>query len=170
MLNNHKDELFMQRALQLAKLAEADGEIPVGAVLVKDNQVIAEGWNQSIKLHDPSAHAEMMAIRQAGKMQQNYRLVGSTLYVSLEPCPMCAGLLVHARISRLVFGARDQKTGACGTVMDLARNEHLNHLIDVTAGVLENECSHLLSAFFRSRRAIKKLEKQQKREANDSSD
>ena len=151
----------MRYALTLAKNAQAQGEIPVGAVLIKDGEIIGEGWNQSITLHDPSAHAEMLAIRQAGQQLENYRLVDSTLYVTLEPCPMCAGLLVHSRIGRLVFGASDLKTGAAGSVMDLLNDARLNHQVDVTSGVLADECGSMLSNFFRIRRAEKKQLKKQ---------
>lgn len=158
----------MRYALELADKAELQNEIPVGAVLVKDDEIIAEGWNQSITQHDPSAHAEMIALRAAGIALNNYRLVDTTLYVTLEPCPMCAGLLVHARVSRLVFGASDYKTGACGSIMNLANHAVLNHQISITSGVLEQECSEKLSAFFRNRRASKKAEKQRiKRELGD---
>ena len=156
-----QDHKWMRYALTLAKNAQAQGEIPVGAVLIKDGEIIGEGWNQSITLHDPSAHAEMLAIRQAGQQLENYRLVDSTLYVTLEPCPMCAGLLVHSRIGRLVFGASDLKTGAAGSVMDLLNDARLNHQVDVTSGVLADECGSMLSNFFRIRRAEKKQLKKQ---------
>ncbi len=147
------DEYWMIEALKRADIAEQHGEIPVGAIVVKDNQIIAEGYNLSITQHDPSAHAEMMAIRQAGKHIENYRMLDCTLYVTLEPCSMCAGLLVHSRIKRLVFGAHDEKTGSAGSIMDLTRHEKLNHQIDVTSGVLAEVCSEKLSAFFKKRRA-----------------
>lgn len=155
MLSEH-DQQWMQYALTLADKAEAQGEIPVGAVLVRDNKIIGEGWNQSITLNDPSAHAEMLAIRQAGKLISNYRLLNTSLYVTLEPCPMCAGLLVHSRIQRLIFGAPDLKTGAAGSVMDLLRDERLNHQVEVTEGILVTQCTEKLSSFFRKRRAQKK--------------
>lgn len=161
-----EDDLYwMQYALQLADKAEQSGEIPVGAVLVKDGVVLGEGWNQSIQLHDPSAHAEMMAIRQAAKKMGNYRLIDCTLYVTLEPCAMCAGLLVHSRVKRLVFGAKDAKTGATGSVLDIVRHPVLNHQLDVLDGPLAQQCADKLSEFFRRRRAeqkaLKQLEKQQ---------
>lgn len=157
-----QDQKWMRYALDLADKAEQIGEIPVGAVLVKNDQVIGEGWNMSILQHDPSAHAEMLAIRNAGQTVQNYRLVNATLYVTLEPCPMCAGLLVHSRIERLVFGAKDFKTGAAGSVMDLVRDEKLNHQVEVCSGVLEEACSAKISSFFKKRRAEKKqLKKKQ---------
>ena len=147
----------MRHALQLADNAQQQGEIPVGAVLVKGNQIIGEGWNQSISLHDPSAHAEMMAIRAAGKKVQNYRVVDSCLYVTLEPCPMCAGLLIHSRIDRLVFGASDFKTGAAGSLLDLLGDPRMNHRVEAKGGVLAQECGDKLSAFFKLRRKQKKL-------------
>jgi tRNA(adenine34) deaminase len=155
-LSTKQDEYWMRHALQLADNAQQQGEIPVGAVLVKDNLVIGEGWNQSISLHDPSAHAEMMAIREAGRNLQNYRLVDSCLYVTLEPCSMCAGLLVHSRIHRLVFGAADFKTGAAGSFLDLLGDPRINHSIEVKSGVLAQECGDKLSAFFKLRRKQKK--------------
>lgn len=147
----------MRHALQLANNAQQQGEIPVGAVLVKDNKIVGEGWNQSINLHDPSAHAEMMAIREAGRNLQNYRLVDCSLYVTLEPCPMCAGLLIHSRIQRLVFGATDFKTGAAGSLIDLLNDQRMNHQVEVSCGVLAKECGDKLSTFFKQRREQKKL-------------
>ena len=152
-----QDEFWMRHALQLADNAQQQGEVPVGAVLVKNNQIIGEGWNQSISLHDPSAHAEMMAIREAGKSQKNYRLIDSCLYVTLEPCTMCAGLLIHSRINRLVFGASDFKTGAAGSFLDLLGDSRINHRIEVQGGVLAQQCGDKLSAFFKLRREQKKL-------------
>ena len=159
------DIYWMQYALKLADKAEQAGEIPVGAVLVKDNQVLGEGWNLSICQHDPSAHAEMLAIRQAAQQLQNYRLLDTTLYVTLEPCAMCAGLLVHARVKRLVFGALDAKTGAAGSVTDLVRHPVLNHQLEVTGGVLAAQCADKLSSFFRRRRQEQKAAKQLSQEA-----
>lgn len=156
---------WMQYALQLADRAEQSGEIPVGAVLVKDGVVLGEGWNQSIQLNDPSAHAEMIAIRQAAEKVGNYRLTDCTLYVTLEPCAMCAGLLVHSRVKRLVFGAKDAKTGAAGSVLDIVQHPVLNHQLVVQDGLLAQQCANKLSEFFRRRRteqkALKQLEKQQ---------
>lgn len=150
----------MEHALILAKKAWDIGEVPVGAVLIKDDQVIGEGWNQSITLHDPSAHAEMQAIRQAGIHQQNYRLLGSTLYVTLEPCFMCAGLLIHSRVERVVFGASDPKTGCAGSLMNMLNDPRMNHQVEVTGGVLKDKCADTLSSFFKQRRAqIKALKK-----------
>jgi tRNA(adenine34) deaminase len=161
-----EDDLhWMQYALQLADKAEQSGEIPVGAVLVKEGVVLGEGWNQSIQLNDPSAHAEMIAIRQAAEKIGNYRLIDCTLYVTLEPCAMCAGLLVHSRVKRLVFGAKDAKTGAAGSVLDIVQHPVLNHQLDVLDGPLAQQCADKLSEFFRRRRAeqkaLKQLEKQQ---------
>ncbi len=153
----------MQLAMQQAQEAEQRGEVPVGAVLVKAGEVIAFGSNDCINQHDPSAHAEMLCLRHAGKAVENYRLLNTTLYVTLEPCAMCAGAIVHSRVERLVFGAKDEKTGAAGTVLDLVRHPALNHQLEVTQGVLAQECSEQLSQFFRRRRREKKaLRKQQK--------
>ena len=157
---DYNDQDWMQYALSLADKAEAVGEIPVGAVLVKSNEVIAEGWNLSILEHNACAHAEIIAITNAGKVLENYRLIDCTLYVTLEPCPMCAGALVHARIKRLVYGAGDYKTGAAGSVFDLVRNEHLNHQIEVTSGICAEQCATKISDFFRRRRKEKKVLKQ----------
>ena len=148
----NNDQHWMQQALELAARAEAEGEVPVGAVIVKDNQLIAEGWNHPIRSNDPSAHAEMMAMRAAGQILNNYRLMDTTLYVTLEPCAMCVGAMVHARIKRLVFGAYDPKTGAAGSALALIQSDVHNHRIEVTAGVMEAECRDSLQAFFRNRR------------------
>ncbi|PKF63113.1 tRNA adenosine(34) deaminase TadA [Psychromonas sp. psych-6C06] len=153
------DQKWMRYALSLADKAEQNNEIPVGAVLVKDDQIVAEGWNLSIVNHDACAHAEIMAIRAAGKVVENYRLIDCTLYVTLEPCPMCAGALVHARIKRLVYGAGDYKTGAAGSVFNLVQNTQLNHQIEVTAGVDEALCATKISDFFKRRRREKKAAK-----------
>jgi tRNA(adenine34) deaminase len=157
---SEQDILFMSMALEAAKEAEQRGEVPVGAVLVKDGEVIARGFNHNIGLNDPSAHAEMLCLREAGRTLGNYRLLDTTLYVTLEPCAMCAGVMVHSRISRLVFGARDEKTGAAGTVVNLVQHPAFNHQIEVTAGVLADECSGMLSSFFRRRRKEQKALKQ----------
>jgi len=153
------DSYFMQRAFELAQQAELINEIPVGAVVVHEGKIIGEGFNQSITLNDPSAHAEMIAIRQAANQINNYRLIDCTLYVTLEPCPMCAGLLVHSRIKRLVFASCDLKTGSAGSVFNLVDNEKLNHIVSVEQGLQANECSELLSGFFKRRRKEKKAEK-----------
>lgn len=146
---------FMQQAIVLAMQAAAQQEVPVGAIVVKDGVVIGRGSNAPISLNDPSAHAEMLALRDAAKNIGNYRLVDCTLYVTLEPCAMCAGAIQHARISRLVYGAADPKTGACGSVVDLMSEPKLNHHTQVDAGILAEDCGHLLSAFFKARRLSK---------------
>jgi tRNA(adenine34) deaminase len=144
-----EDLLYMARALALAEVA---GEVPVGAVLVLDGAVIGEGFNQPIGLHDATAHAEIMALRAGGRLRGNYRLPGSTLYVTLEPCLMCVGAMLHARIARLVYGAADPKVGATAHLLDAFGNSALNHRIEVAGGVLAAESSALLRAFFRARR------------------
>jgi tRNA(adenine34) deaminase len=150
------DTEFMQLAIQQAIEAGAQGEVPVGAVVVKDGIIIGRGSNAPIAQHDPSAHAEIQAIREAAKHLGNYRLVDCTLYVTLEPCAMCAGAIQHARISRLVFGASDPKTGACGSVVNLMAEEKLNHHTEVTGSVMAEQCGKLLSDFFASRRKSSK--------------
>ncbi|MEP4889914.1 MAG: tRNA adenosine(34) deaminase TadA [Aliiglaciecola sp.] len=155
-----QDEYWMDYALTLADNAWEIGEVPVGAVLVKDNKIVSQGWNQSISLNDPSAHAEMIAIREGGKSLNNYRMLDCTLYVTLEPCPMCAGLLVHSRIKRLVFGAKDYKTGFAGSLMNLLNDERLNHQIEVQGDVLAEQCASKISDFFKMRREQKKALKQ----------
>lgn len=156
-----QDNAFMARAFELAEQAEAINEIPVGAVIVHNGKVIGEGFNQSITLNDPSAHAEMVAIRQAGKAIDNYRLIDCTLYVTLEPCPMCAGLLVHSRINKVIFATPDTKTGAAGSVFNLLQHDALNHYIETQHGLMAEECSALLSNFFKRRRKEKKELKRQ---------
>jgi tRNA(adenine34) deaminase len=158
-----QDLHFMQQAYALAQQAGELNEIPVGAVLVANGEIIGQGYNQSIMLSDASAHAEMIAVRQAGKKLANYRLLDTTLYVTLEPCPMCAGLLVHSRIKRLVYAAKDAKTGAAGSVFNLLANDKLNHQVSITCGVMESACSELLSNFFKRRRAEKKALKKAER-------
>jgi tRNA(adenine34) deaminase len=148
---------YMQVALDLAKEAADQGEVPVGAVVVKDGEIIGRGRNAPISRHDPSAHAEILAMRDAASRLGNYRLVGCSLYVTLEPCAMCAGAIQHARIAHLVFGASDPKTGACGSVIDLMAESRLNHHTTVTGGILAQECGGLLSAFFASRRKSAKV-------------
>ena len=146
------DEPFMRRALTLAREAAAEGEVPVGAVLVRDGVILAEGRNRPISGHDPTGHAEIVCLRRAGAAAGNYRLPGTTLYVTLEPCPMCAGAMVHARVRRLVYGAADPKSGAAGSVFALTDSERLNHRIETVGGVLADECGELLRDFFRERR------------------
>jgi tRNA(adenine34) deaminase len=146
------DRQWMQHALTLAMRAADQGEVPVGAVLVKDGAILGEGWNQPISTHDPSAHAEMQALRAAARSLGNYRLPGTALYVTLEPCVMCAGAIVQARVQRLVFGARDPKAGAVESVYDVIARPRLNHAVDWSGGVMEQECSELLREFFRARR------------------
>eukprot|EP01029_Cantina_marsupialis_P026893 TRINITY_DN73625_c0_g2_i1.p1 TRINITY_DN73625_c0_g2~~TRINITY_DN73625_c0_g2_i1.p1 ORF type:complete len:179 (-),score=24.30 TRINITY_DN73625_c0_g2_i1:82-594(-) len=158
---NDEDRRFMQRAMELANHAESEGEVPVGAVLVRGGEIIAEGWNQSIVNHDATAHAEMQVIRKAGQNLENYRLLDTTLYVTLEPCPMCAGALLHSRVKRVVFGAPDLKAGAAGTVLNLFESQASYHYADVESGLLEEECRHQLQAFFKRRR---KEIKQKKRD------
>ena len=147
-----RDRRYMARALDAAESARAAGEVPVGAVLERGDEVIATGFNHPIGAHDPSAHAEMAALRAAAQSLQNYRLPGCELYVTLEPCLMCAGAIMHARIARVVFGAHDPKTGACGSVVDAFANPQLNHHTHVAGGVLETECGDALRAFFAHRR------------------
>jgi tRNA(adenine34) deaminase len=148
------DASFMRVALELAYEAESLGEVPVGAVLVIGDDIAARAANASIGLDDPTAHAEVLALRSAGRRMGNYRLPDSTLYVTLEPCPMCAAALVHARVSRLVYAAADPKSGAAGSVMDLTRDPRLNHRLEVDGGVLADEASLLLKDFFRARRGV----------------
>jgi len=150
------DEYWMQQAIQLAQKAADEDEVPVGAVIVKENQLISEGWNQPIQSHDPSAHAEIMAIRNAGQALNNYRLIDTTMYVTLEPCSMCVGAMIHARVKRLVFGATDLKTGATGSAINLIHDAIHNHKIEVVSGVLNDECKSLLQQFFKRKRVSKK--------------
>ncbi len=147
-----RDTHFMALALAAAREAQAAGEVPVGAVVVRDNQVIATGFNQPISKHDPSAHAEMNALRTAAHMLGNYRLPGCELYVTLEPCLMCAGAMMHARIARVVFGAYDPKTGVGGSVFNAFSNPQLNHHTQINGGVRSTECAQLLSGFFADKR------------------
>ena len=147
-----QDEAWMAEALDLARRAEAEGEVPIGAVVVRDGEVIGRGWNRNISLNDPSAHAEIIAMREAGRAVGNHRLVDCSLYVTLEPCPMCAGAMIHARLERMVFGAGDPKTGAAGGRFDHLSDPAHNHSVQVTGGCMEQECSALLKQFFRRRR------------------
>ena len=151
------DKKWMQYALQLAQQAEIEGEIPVGAVLVSaDGEILGEGWNRSITLSDPTAHAEIQAIRMAGQALANYRLLNTTLYVTLEPCTMCAGAILHSRIGRLVFGASDYKTGAVGSRFHFFEDYKMNHFLQIRGGVMANECSQKISLFFHKRRVEQK--------------
>ena len=148
------DGVFMRQAIDQAHNAWALGEVPVGAVVVRDGEVIATGFNQPIGTHDPTAHAEIMALRAAASILGNYRLPGCSLFVTLEPCAMCAGAMLHARLARVVYGATDPKTGVCGSVIDLFGQARLNHHTEVTGGVMGNDCSEILKAFFVERRAL----------------
>jgi tRNA(adenine34) deaminase len=148
-----QDLAYMQYALALAARAESEGEVPVGALVVLNGEIIGEGWNRPIVSRDPTAHAEIVALRAAATKLDNYRLTGATLYVTLEPCPMCAGAMVHARVARVVYGAPDPLAGSAGTVFNLLNAAALNHQANVQGGVLAEECSQRLKTFFQSRRA-----------------
>src|SRR5512135_761910 len=152
------DEDYMREALRLAEQAARAGEVPVGAVVVKDGVIVGRGFNAPISTHDPSAHAEMQALRDAAQLLGNYRLVGCELFVTLEPCVMCVGAMFHARIARVVFGAFDPKTGAAGSVLDLFSEAQLNHHARIHGGVLADECGRMLSSFFAARRAAQKAQ------------
>lgn len=158
-----EDVMWMRHALTLADKAESIGEVPVGACVVLNGELIGEGFNTPITDNDPSAHAELNAVKEAASTVQNYRLIDATLYVTLEPCSMCAGMLVHARVKRVVFGAKDAKTGAAGSVMNLLQHPALNHQLEVVSGVLADECANKLSDFFRKRRKEIKAAKKAKR-------
>ena len=158
---NEQHEYWMRQAMLLAAKAEAEDEVPVGALVVLNGKCIGEGWNKSIGSHDATAHAEIMALRQAGLAVGNYRLLDCTLYVTLEPCMMCAGAMVHSRIQRLVYGAADTKTGAVDSVLQLLATPGLNHLVTWQSGILADECATQLSAFFKRRRAEKKAARKQ---------
>lgn len=159
-----RDEFFMREALKEAAVAAELGEVPVGAVIVAGDRIIARGHNRMISSNDPSAHAEITAIREAGRVLDNYRLTDTCLYVTLEPCIMCSGAIIHGRIGRVVYGASDYKTGADVSVFNILRDSRHNHHPEVTGGVLGEECSSMLSAFFSGRRAQKKQEKLNKRQ------
>ena len=152
MTNAVDEDAWMAEALALARGAQARGEVPVGAIVVKDGTIVGRGGNAPVADNDPTAHAEIAALREAGRALGNYRLPGCELYVTLEPCAMCAGAILHARVARLVFGARDPKTGACGSVIDLFADHRLNHHATVRGGVRADECGKLLSDFFAARR------------------
>ena len=146
------DTAMMSRALGLARQAEQAGEVPIGAVIVMDDEIIAEGWNRPIAAHDPTAHAEINALRAAAERLGNYRLPGAALYVTLEPCTMCAGAIIHARLARVVYGAADARAGAAGSVFDVLGTVRLNHQVAVRGGVLEQQCAAILQEFFRRKR------------------
>ncbi len=147
-----RDIFYMQRAIQLADYAASHQEVPVGAVLVLNDQIISEGYNQPIQSHDPTAHAEIIALRRGGEKIKNYRLLNTTLYVTLEPCLMCIGAIVHARVNRVVYGASDPKTGAVKSVFSLGESNAFNHRVDYEGEILSTECGALLKQFFRERR------------------
>lgn len=154
-MNDERESLdlfWMQRALELAEKAQSLGEVPIGAVLVKDDQIIGEGYNSPIGQHDPTAHAEIMALRDAAQRIGNYRLLNTTLYVTVEPCVMCAGALIHARVKEVVFGATEPRTGAVGSVFDILQSNTLNHRVDVRGGIMADECAALMQQFFKQRR------------------
>ena len=162
------DTGYMERALVLARRAAEEGEVPVGAVLVSESgQVLAESGNAPIARHDPSAHAEVLVLRAAGATLGNYRLLNTTLYVTLEPCPMCAGAMVHARIARVVYAATDPRSGACGSVFDLTQSTEMNHRLEVTGGLLADQSSQLLAEFFAERRSQPAGERSQRRDFAD---
>ena len=146
------DSKYMARALELAREAERAGEVPVGAVIVKDDAIVGEGWNRPISTSDPTAHAEIVAMRAAAQKLDTYRLLDTTLYVTLEPCPMCAGAMVHARVKRLVYAATDPRAGAAGTIFNIVQHPSLNHRVECEAGLMSEECGTLLRAFFQGRR------------------
>jgi tRNA(adenine34) deaminase len=150
-----QDSVWMRYALTLALRAEADGEVPVGAVLVQNDQIIGQGWNRPIQTADPTAHAEIVAMRESALFLQNYRLLDTTLYVTLEPCPMCTGAMVNARIKRLVFGAYDKRAGAVGSVTNILQIPQLNHRVDHIGGLLQEECGAILRNFFHKKRALR---------------
>jgi tRNA(adenine34) deaminase len=147
---------WMQRALELAKKAEVHDEVPVGAIIVYEDKIIGEGWNQPISSDDPTAHAEIMALRDAGGKIGNYRLPNATIYVTLEPCTMCAGAIIHARLTKLVYAVDDPKTGACGSIFNLLQTEELNHKVEIEKGVMEEECRSLIQSFFKEKRTKQK--------------
>lgn len=151
-INHHDDERYMRMAIDQAFIAEENGDVPIGCVIVYENKVIAKAWNQREQLHDPTAHAEIIALTQAAEFIGNWRLGGCTIYVTLEPCPMCAGALVLGRLDRLVYGTPDPKTGAVESLYNIVQDDRLNHRLDITAGVLQEDCQQQLQHFFRRRR------------------
>ena len=146
------DTIAMNLAIGLAKQAETEGEVPVGAVILHKSSLVASGYNRTIGLNDPTAHAEIQVIRSAATVLKNYRLTGATLYVTLEPCPMCAGAIIQSRIERVIFGAYDENSGSCGSVFDILQNKKLNHQVKVIGGIEEERCAEILKAFFGQRR------------------
>jgi tRNA(Arg) A34 adenosine deaminase TadA len=154
-VNNGSDDSFMKLAIEQARIAEGNGDVPIGAVVVVENRIIGKAYNQREQLKDPTAHAEIIALTQAAASLESWRLHGCTIYVTLEPCPMCAGALVLARMDRLVYGCDDPKTGACGSLYDIVRDKRLNHRLEVTSGVLADECSQVLQDFFMKKRLEK---------------
>ena len=157
---NDLDVFWMQHALELARRAESEGEVPVGAVVIYDDQIIGEGWNRPITDNDPTAHAEIMALRSAAKKINNYRLLDTTLYVTLEPCIMCTGAIIHSRVKRVVYGALDPKAGASESAFTILGTDCLNHKVEVNNGILAENCSHILTNFFRQKREEKKRGKE----------
>ena len=151
-----RDENFMKLAIDQAKIAQDNGDVPIGAVIVHKDQIIAKAYNQREQLQDPTAHAEIIALTQAAAALENWHLNGCTMYVTLEPCPMCAGALVLSRMDRLVYGCDDPKTGACKSLYNIVQDDRLNHRLEVTSGVLQEQCRHLLQQFFTRRRQEKK--------------
>ncbi|MFT5426638.1 MAG: tRNA(adenine34) deaminase [Gammaproteobacteria bacterium] len=151
-----QDAKWMQRAFELAQEAKSQDEVPVGAVIVFEEQIIGEGWNQPISTNDPTAHAEIVALRDAGNNISNYRLSDATMYVTLEPCSMCASAIVHARLTKLVYAVKEPKAGACGSVFNLLQTKQLNHQVEIEEGVMEEECRSLIQAFFKEKRASQK--------------
>lgn len=151
-MTSKPDEKYMQKAIEAAKIAEENGDVPIGAVIVHQNQIIGKAYNQREQLKDPTAHAEIIALTQAAAFLESWRLNGCTIYVTLEPCPMCAGALVLARMDRLVYGCDDPKTGAIKSLYNIVQDERLNHRLEVTSGVMADECSELLQEFFQRRR------------------
>ena len=156
MTENKEDERYMKLAVEAAGIAEENGDVPIGAVIVREGEIIGRAYNQREQLQDPTAHAEIIALTQAAAALENWHLDGCTMYVTLEPCAMCAGALVLARMKRLVYGCSDPKAGACGSLYNIVQDERLNHRVEVTSGVLEAECSELLQKFFAERRSEQK--------------
>ena len=152
MIDNKQDERYMQVAIEQARIAEENGDVPIGAVIVCENRIIGKAYNQREQLQDPTAHAEIIALTQAAAALENWLLNGCTMYVTLEPCPMCAGALVLSRMERLVYGCDDPKAGACKSLYNIVQDERLNHRLEVTSGVLAEQCSKLLQDFFQRRR------------------